>query len=453
MKMFWEADRGLKSTQQDALENWVNSLIRTTTLLSCSIVLSMGFGLSLQTKSFWTKYLLGVSALGVAGAVIVSGNDCVEDGIDYFTLNSHKTRGSWRDKSLDATLDYHRQKWVGSLKTHIIERAPLEVSPIQTVPENTYQVPSQYRGSTLAKNLKSTIIVGQPGSGKGLLVCDGLREVRKQYPTIQIWAVTVKDDPSEASRWNVCDQVFSDELAAFGDSSSWFTRLETFLDDFSRVPGQKLLVFDEALATKESNPRFFKGFMASLNHLASTGRSRGVFVWLISQTPNTADFGISGGARNVYRRLLLVSNEDHGLLLNQTTFSSLPLKEELPHLFSQTGRIVFDSLGNTWYPLAVIPEVNEEPIDRGSRHLLLEASYQIPTAYAEDPPEDDPESDLAIPTGLLSYIQNHEGVDMKKLNRNWARNRKIDYETLENMVESLVRFGKITCRNGGFWVV
>ena len=84
----------------------------------------------------------------------------------------------------------------------------------------------------------------------------------------------------------------------------------------------------------------------------------------------------SGGVRNVYRRILLISADDLGLLDDGSTyFSGKPSGENL----KQTGRTFFDSIINGWgavlvYQMPQTPKTRQLPC---FRRLLLFNLYRM----------------------------------------------------------------------------
>lgn len=298
-------------------------------------------------------------------------------------------------------------------------------------------IPPTHQLTTLANPLKSSLIVGQPGSGKGLLVAAGISIIRKNHPNVSIWAIPVKDDPSEAPRWSGCHRVHSTPLESFSDPShikEWCESVDDFLAEFASHPTPKLLILDEALAVKEMTGSWFKGLMANLNHLASTGRSRGIYAWLCSQTPNASDFGISGGARNVFRRILLVSRDDTGLLLNQTTFSTPPNNPQ--KLLAKTGRMIFDSirpLTEQWAVLPVIEVMDSPPPTpafqiQGSIHEHLERSLQTTSPT----PKHDP--DLV---DLSDYLTKNPEKSFRQIVQCWGRHHGKNSEDCRRLLAKL----------------
>lgn len=216
--------------------------------------------------------------------------------------------------------------------------------------------------TAIAENIRSMILVGQPGAGKGFLLAYSLREVKRLHPEIQIWAIDPKGAPSEAWYWDPVDQYLPLRVSAFSgekEVKEATAKCDAFLKGFIAVEGPKLLVIDEALALKQKAGRWFKQIMIGFNTLCSMGRESQSFGWIVSQSPNCEDFGISGGVRNAYRRVLVVASHNLGLLTNGSTFFDGKPSDAL---LNETGRVYFDSLTNTWGVIPHWGKKKAEPI-------------------------------------------------------------------------------------------
>ena len=293
---------------------------------------------------------------------------------------------------------------------------------------------------SLAVNLQSTLIVGQPGSGKGVCIAMATRAVKKLHPDVKIWAIDPKADPSEAWYWEAVDHYLPVRIDPFTTAESMteiMSAIDSFIQQFQESDGAKLLIFDEALAVKEKTGRWFKGLMAGFNALCSMGRSRRQYGWLVSQSPNTDDFGISGGVRNVYRRILLISADNLGLLDNGSTyFSGKPSSENL----KQTGRAFFDSIVNGWgavpvyqmpqTPIVPIKNPQREPIPSGESHReKLEALLKLETPQNEEKPNLSKPNlslkDLMLAIAMLAeWIEQNPDVEPEKIYEKYNARRK-----------------------------
>jgi hypothetical protein len=362
-----------------------------------SRLVHLGFGLALiisanifgRLVAMDRKFppLIAMSFLGcgcLAGVTYVKGKDADQDWVEWQALNSGKSRADFMTSILKSQVD-GLALLSSSFYSNLLQPIVSQVIPEARVIDEPVAIVEQNKpidiARNLATNIKSSIIVGQPGSGKGLTVAHATRHLKIHYPDIQIWLVDPKQDENELTYWNACDRICNGKLPAFANSGEvelFQNEVDEFIEEFKQLKGRKLLIFDEALAVKELTKKWFIGLMAGFNHLCSTGRSKGVYGWILSQTPNAVDFGISGGARNVYRRVLLVKSDDIGLITNRSTFfNGLPGNE----LLKQNERVFFDSLGNSWgsTPQYGLFENERNRLDRDttkSTHDELERLYQ-----------------------------------------------------------------------------
>lgn len=258
---------------------------------------------------------------------------------------------------------------------------PVQSSTNQPQQWQPPQLPTDDIARSLAEHLQSTLIVGQPGAGKGLTIAYATRIIKQLHPSCEIWAIDPKSDPSEAAYWLACDRILNCPIQPFAtvdEMAEIKLNIESFIAAFqaSSAP-MKLLIFDEALAVKEKSGSWFKGLMAGFNALCSMGRSSKQYGWLVSQSPNADDYGISGGTRNVYRRVLLIAKSNQGLLANGSTFfSGKPTEQQL----NVTGRVFFDSAINGWGITPVYPDLvdgSKKSEAQPSRREMLERSLSV----------------------------------------------------------------------------
>lgn len=290
---------------------------------------------------------------------------------------------------------------------------------------------------SLAEQFQSTLIVGQPGAGKGLTIAYATRWIKKLHPDCQIWAIDPKSDPSEADYWTACDRVLNCPIRPFTpaeDMEAIQEQIDAFIAEFqgSHAP-MKLLIFDEALAVKEKTGKWFKGLMAGFNALCSMGRSSKQYGWLVSQSPNTDDFGISGGTRNVYRRVLLLARSNLGLIANGSTFfAGKPTTEQL----MQTGRVYFDSISNEWGVTPVYPDLVKamnQPSRRQSLEALIqtEAEHPIEHFYHAHANASVKSESLDPAMELIEAIADVAKQEAMQIAYQWAQNRMKDGKKID----------------------
>jgi len=321
----------------------------------------------------------------------------------------------------------------------------LEATPTTAQPENPAQpeISQPSIAESLAKKIQSSLIVGQPGAGKGMLLAMSIREVKRIHPDIQIWAIDPKGAKSEAWRWEPCDRYLPLKLDPFASTETITEatkKCNSFLNQFAALVGQpKLLIIDEALFLKEKSPKWFKGLMPAFNGMCSIGRESRQYGWLVSQSPNTDDFGISGALRNVYRRIMILDKTNLGLIANGSTyFSGKPSLE----LLAKTGRVFYDSSVDVWdvmpewtqptEPIRSVANPTAEPKPPGdSRRLMLERSLQQETAPARsvaEPVEEKPnlpESEImALAIELEEWLAGKPIVERKDYYTRWNAHKR-----------------------------
>ncbi len=441
--------------------SWTSDLFReavTSTLTHLALGLAtvgcgtlLGQSLAVERVRPPLVSFLLFSSIGFGAATWVKGLDTEADWEAWRELNKGDRRADFLSKLATAQadsltqvstywFDYHRSQHLANLKG--FDHQP-QMIPHPTIPTSAIGGATQDIAQDLATNLKSTIIVGQPGSGKGLTVAHATRRIKQIHPDITIWAIDPKADPEERVYWDACDCVLGTPLPPFASEMEverFQNEADTFIKQFRSLTGRKLLIFDEALAVKELAPKWFKGCMAGFNHLCSTGRSKGIYGWLLSQTPNATDFGISGGARNVYRRVLLASVDDLGLIYNRSTFFTGVPNESL---FDVTGRIFFDSLGNRWGAVPHYPIFEGSPMGNlQSRHEQLERMFESPTVESPHEPVTEVEEERLDPRqqSILDFCQRKGGgATVREIQRSGlAQLKGLDSAAIRELCDRLI---------------
>ena len=319
---------------------------------------------------------------------------------------------------------------------------PAAVQPEEMAP-NARAQGQQNIAESLAQNIQSTLFVGMPGAGKGMLIAMAIREVKRLHPDIKIWAIDPKGDKSEAWYWEPCDHYLPlclnpfaspEEVNAAIKDSSQFIR--SFVDA-GDTP--KLLIIDEALALKEKASKWFKDLMTGFNVQCSMGRSSRAYGWMVSQSPNAEGWGIDASLRNVYRRILIIDQSNLGILDNGSTFFSGKPSQQL---LDKTGRAYYDSALQEWRSLPqwskstepVMPvanPVNEPQPEGGSRRLMLERAFQQTTEVQdtdsgkESEKPDLPQKEiLTLAIQLKDWIEQNPNVEDKKWYAGFHAHRK-----------------------------
>lgn len=214
----------------------------------------------------------------------------------------------------------------------------------------------------LAANLKSTLIIGVPGAGKGMLMSHLIRRIKQSHPDMKIVGIDPKDDPKESGYWESgfdevyrCNSGQMDDLSFVewvGDCINHFRHMQT---------ENKLLLIDEwSVVCRRWSTFDKKGFDGLINYLTfvgSSGDSRREYVIGVGQVANAGDMGMSGGIRGIFKPIGILSNHDRRAvqLFCRTSFTTMPDGgvEELYGIMNKSpvGRAVFSWQHGEWRPM------------------------------------------------------------------------------------------------------
>ena len=165
----------------------------------------------------------------------------------------------------------------------------------------------------MAEDLKNSLIIGVPGVGKDYFVSNALEWVRKLHPNCTIFFIDPKNDPKETGyfqgrvdklfRLNICENSPQEVY-------KWIQKCFDAYDNFDAGTGLKLLVFNEIAATNKT----LANVKGALNWLtskmvgySSSGDSRGIKIWGISQNAHNSGIGFDGGEKSIFTPFVIVS--------------------------------------------------------------------------------------------------------------------------------------------------
>ena len=245
----------------------------------------------------------------------------------------------------------------------------------------------------LGQNPQSALIVGVPGSGKGMLVSNAIRTLKAKYPDLKIFVIDPKADPKERGYWEgLADHYKAFSLMKCSDPDEGAEWLLDCMAQFTAMSGPKLCIFDElmsastelSLANKELKalPRL-KKFVVGL---IGQGDSQGAWLWAMTQSPQVADMGMSGGVRANLRAIGLVSPKNLAAVEAMTSTKLIPPPpggmDELRQIMeaSPVNRAVFDGKLARWLPMPKLE--NHSGFDRDSRTITREVTPIAPAIVA-----------------------------------------------------------------------
>jgi hypothetical protein len=351
------------------------------------------------------------------------------EAVGQYAFQAVKEQADYlRNGAAGSPADIGIQTRLGAIAVPAVEVGPGLNQAIALTPQSSKPSIAE----SLAANVQSTLIVGMPGSGKGFLLAMSIREIKRLHPDIQVWGIDPKGAASEAWYWELCDRYLPlclDPFASIEEVKEATNLIGALIRDFVDMGDRpKLLVIDEALFLKEKSPAWFKQLMTGFNAMCSIGRESRQYGWLISQSPNAEDYGISGTLRNVYRRIALVHKSNVGLTTSTSTFFSGKPSNEL---LAKTGRVFYDSSVDVWdvvpqwvqptEPINPVANPNPERKPAGeSRRAMLERSLQkdsAPTKAISEPEDEKPnlseDKIMAIALELEEWIAENSTIERK----------------------------------------
>jgi hypothetical protein len=232
----------------------------------------------------------------------------------------------------------------------------------------------------LGQNPQSALIVGTPGSGKGMLVSNAIRVLRQKTPALKVMMIDPKGDPKETGYWAPVTDVYrSMNLMNCDDPDQGTSWLLSCMDEFRQMDAPKLLIFDEMLAASTEislahkdfkAPQRFKKFVSGI---IAQGDSQSVWVWAMSQSVQVADLGFGGGVRGNLRAIAIISPKNTTAIEALTSTRLIPPPnggmDELRDIMavSPVNRAFYDGKVSRWLPMPRLE--NHSGFDRDNRKI------------------------------------------------------------------------------------
>ena len=224
--------------------------------------------------------------------------------------------------------------------------------------------------------ITNNFIVGIGGSGKGMLLANALREVKRKHPDKKIFLVNGKVDPKEAGYFDGIVDVEKPlhcESAKPQTVAAWFEAAMEDYDNFAVQNNGGLLVIDEGtiigarLKTAKCTTLTDK-----LIGIASCGGSTGKNVWFVAQTPFVGANGSDTSGISQLTPIVLV-NQTNLSVVDSWKRASLFKKfdtEEIAELVNQSecNRAVYFGKTAQWYSLPKL--INYSAYDRDAGKVI-----------------------------------------------------------------------------------
>lgn len=259
----------------------------------------------------------------------------------------------------------------------------------------------------VAADLRNTLTVGVPGSGKGLFISNALGYVQARGDTT-VFYLDPKNDEKETGYFEgrvnklyrlddgIVDSTPESTRKWLGDCLSDYEKFKVTADK-----PRKLIVVDELTAVMEAleelGSKDLKWFKRKINTYVASGDSRGITFWGIAQNGHNTGVGMDGGEKSQLTPIALVSvkqlSASQGLqkadfIPSDKKLSSDEIKEICS--LSEIGRAIFHGGLNQWFPMPTLP--NPSGYDRDNRTFIQERSpstESTPIDSLEKPQEHD----------------------------------------------------------------
>ena len=229
--------------------------------------------------------------------------------------------------------------------------------------------------SEMSERINNTIVIGIPGSGKGMLIANAIREIKRKHSSLKIFVIDPKAEPKESGYYDVCDVIKSfacmdakpSTVAVWAESA--FEEYATYAQQQKRT----LLIVDEGtmLGNKLSQAKSTL-LVDKLTSYTSGGDSAGRNVWFLMQSPYVGSASLNLSTTSQMTSIVIAFSENIGAIAQWKSakiFQQLSL-DEVSNLIdsSATGRAIYYGKTGRWY---MMPELNNySGYDRDNRKYL-----------------------------------------------------------------------------------
>lgn len=286
----------------------------------------------------------------------------------------------------NAAADYFEDNYTESTRT-------VPLSPVQVVGANTRLMAVDTTGTVfdnydvaacaqidiinqMTDRITNTIIVGIPGSGKGMLVANALRAAKQKHPGLKVFVIDPKADEDEAGYFDgVADIVKRLKCENEPDEVvvEWVEKCFNEYYQYVNQNGRTLLFLDEGMAVGSAAERQRNTILQNkITSVASLGDKSGKNIWIATQTPFVNGLGIKLSASS-QMLIIAIVNQDNLGTFKQWAKSSMLEKisvEKLAQLikYSPAKRAVYFGKNADWYSMPILK--NYSNFDRDTRTYI-----------------------------------------------------------------------------------
>lgn len=300
----------------------------------------------------------------------------------------------------------------------------------------------------LGSQVQNSLIIGKPGSGKGILLSNALRVVRACQPKTQIYVIDPKGDPLEQPYWKGCHCVASKPCGGLMPLDVW-EWVQSCIREFQLMSGPKLLVIDELrylsntfARCNDKQTKALDTFWYIIESFTSLGDAQGSHIWGVSQSSHTSDLKISGGTLGQFRVVALVNTVDFGFYDTLCATNIVQKHPEPGHLRdavaaqSPVHRVYYDSKFRKWFPLPAMKNFSGRDRDKGVEEQVTIAQPQ--TGYLSKTAIEKAQDTKPLPERIVDYLgKASEALPAWKIRNGCTNSSAPNRETTEQVKDAL----------------
>lgn len=286
-----------------------------------------------------------------------------------------------------AALDYIETKGIGEKQRYSpnLSHAPLipasyTQKPATATQSDTHQIDNSINIiEQMTRRIGNCLIIGTPGSGKGMLLANAIRAAKAKYPDLKVFVIDPKASEQEAGYFEGAADVvklFKCETAKPEAVVQWLEQCFQEYYQYWEKHRRVLLILDEGTLVgskaKSAKSDIVKNTVVAL---ASAGDGEGRNIWITSLSPYVGDLGINLNASSQLTAYAILTKNNLGSL-KQWGKSSILEKitvEELSKLVDESpcDRAIFSGVSSKWYSMPVLH--NYSAFDRDNRKPVGDA--------------------------------------------------------------------------------
>ncbi|MEW6496889.1 MAG: FtsK/SpoIIIE domain-containing protein [Cyanobacteriota bacterium] len=225
----------------------------------------------------------------------------------------------------------------------------------------------------MTQRIGNCLIIGTPGSGKGMLLANAIRAAKAKYPDLKVFVIDPKASDQEKGYFDgVADVVklLKCETADPKTVVEWLEKCFQEYYEYWEIHRRVLLVFDEGtLAGSKAKSAKSDIVKNTVIGLASAGDGEGRNIWITSLSPYIGDLGLNLNATSQLTAYALLTKNNLGSLKQWGKCSILEkiTVEELSKLVEESpcDRAIFSGVSSKWYSMPTLH--NYSAFDRDNR--------------------------------------------------------------------------------------